>query len=405
MHRDRSSLNRNVRLVVAIKALGVGFALPLPTLVLLFQEHGLSIQEIMLLQAMFAVIITVCEVPSGYLADVLSRRGALLAGHALLLIGSLIYLNGADFWAFLAAEVAVGIAFSLVSGADQALLYDSLAERDEQERFAQIWGNATAVSMVAAAVGCILGGFVASYGLHLPFIGTAVMFGSAALLAAALYEPKRSRVQAERGHAREICSIARSCLWEREEIRWLIGFAAFVGTSLTIALWYYQPYFRLAGLPLVWNGVVFALFNLVAALTARKAHLLQRRFGVERLSLMIVVLLTISFLMPAMLVAVGSIGLFLLHQMVRSVIAVVFADEVNQRVDGSIRATVASLQSMATRLWAAVILVPFGWLADHYGLPSGLVVLALLLVGGGVAFVALRPRSLSEKELLAVKRG
>lgn len=46
------------------------FLVLMPVIVVFFQSRGLSVQEIMMLQAIFSIVIVVCEVPSGYLSDV-----------------------------------------------------------------------------------------------------------------------------------------------------------------------------------------------------------------------------------------------------------------------------------------------------------------------------------------------
>ena len=54
-----------------------------PARAALLQGHGLSMSEVLQTQAIFALTIALCEVPSGYIADIWGRRGAILAGAAL----------------------------------------------------------------------------------------------------------------------------------------------------------------------------------------------------------------------------------------------------------------------------------------------------------------------------------
>ena len=58
------------------------------------------------------------------------------------------------------AELFLAAAFSLVSGADEALLYDSLAELKSQHHFKRIWGLAILSEMGAAAIGAVIGGYL-----------------------------------------------------------------------------------------------------------------------------------------------------------------------------------------------------------------------------------------------------
>ena len=52
-----------------------------PIIVLFWQENGLSMTEVMVLQSFFALAIVFLEVPTGYFADVFGRkRSLILAG-------------------------------------------------------------------------------------------------------------------------------------------------------------------------------------------------------------------------------------------------------------------------------------------------------------------------------------
>ena len=56
------------------------FLVIMPVIVPFFESRGLSMQQIFLLQAVFAVVVLVMEIPSGYAADLLGRRVTLLVG-------------------------------------------------------------------------------------------------------------------------------------------------------------------------------------------------------------------------------------------------------------------------------------------------------------------------------------
>ena len=51
---------------------------PVPTIVLFWQRYGMSLTDIMVLQALFAFAMVVLEIPSGYLADIVGRRKTLI---------------------------------------------------------------------------------------------------------------------------------------------------------------------------------------------------------------------------------------------------------------------------------------------------------------------------------------
>ena len=72
-------LARNIRRTLAFSFLQV-FMVLMPVIVLFFESRGLRLSEVLLLQAWFAGLVLVLEVPSGYLADLLGRKRTLVVG-------------------------------------------------------------------------------------------------------------------------------------------------------------------------------------------------------------------------------------------------------------------------------------------------------------------------------------
>ncbi|MBT5718379.1 MAG: MFS transporter, partial [Gammaproteobacteria bacterium] len=121
MHKK---LHRNINVIYGL-AFFQSFMVIVPVIVPFFIEKGLSLADIFYLQAVFATVIVVFEAPSGYFADVFGRKNALVIGsviHGVVYF----YLNFADeLTSLIIFEISVGIAASLLSGADLTLLYDT----------------------------------------------------------------------------------------------------------------------------------------------------------------------------------------------------------------------------------------------------------------------------------------
>lgn len=71
-----------------------------PVIVLFFQENGLSMTEVMVLQSLYSVSIIILEIPTGYFADYYSRRRALIFSSVFLTSGMSIYSLGTGFGSF-----------------------------------------------------------------------------------------------------------------------------------------------------------------------------------------------------------------------------------------------------------------------------------------------------------------
>ena len=78
-----------------------GFMVVVPVFVPLLQGHGLSMTQVLQTQALFALTIALCEVPSGYIADLWGRRNAILVGSGLNALGFFSLLWADSFVDFL----------------------------------------------------------------------------------------------------------------------------------------------------------------------------------------------------------------------------------------------------------------------------------------------------------------
>lgn len=114
-----------------------------PVYALLFLDYGLTLAQFGLLNAVWAATIVLAEVPSGALADTIGRRKLLIVAGALMMAEMVVLLvapvdsGGLLFGLFLLNRILSGLAEAAASGADEALVYDSLKAAGLTEK----WGH------------------------------------------------------------------------------------------------------------------------------------------------------------------------------------------------------------------------------------------------------------------------
>jgi len=73
----QNKIQQNIWKMYFIKATRM-FLLIMPIVVLFFQDNGLSMTQIFLLNSIFSISIVLFEIPSGYFSDVMGRKKCLI---------------------------------------------------------------------------------------------------------------------------------------------------------------------------------------------------------------------------------------------------------------------------------------------------------------------------------------
>ncbi|MEV2272560.1 MFS transporter [Nonomuraea africana] len=140
------------------------FILLYPVYTLLFSDSGLTVPEITSLLVIWAVTGLLLEVPSGALADALSRKALLVAAPLLGAAGFALWTAVPAYWAFAAGFVLWGAREALESGALEALVYDHLDHDGAAEEYAKVMGRARAIGLVAVALSMAVASPVFAWG-------------------------------------------------------------------------------------------------------------------------------------------------------------------------------------------------------------------------------------------------
>ncbi|MEX1116328.1 MAG: MFS transporter, partial [Akkermansiaceae bacterium] len=129
-----------------------------PVLAILFLDLGLTLDQFVLLNLIWAATIFLFEVPSGALADTIGRKKLLVAASVLMVVEmSCLLLAPRNGGAMLLAlcvinRVCSGLSEACASGADEALAYDSLPENER----AGAWDKLLATTMRWRSVGFVI---------------------------------------------------------------------------------------------------------------------------------------------------------------------------------------------------------------------------------------------------------
>lgn len=369
--------------------------------------QGISMRQFMELQAVFAIVIVCGEVPSGLLSDQWGRRKTLLLGSVLKAISFSLLPLWSSYEGFLFYHLTMGIALSMISGGDVALLYDShLAAGGEKAGGMALLANAKLAAQIGATASALLGGVVValSYG-HLLW-ANAVLSWIPLLLVLSITEPPAAPDRGKKPSA-EFKEVLSTTLVGDAATRLAFLNLVASGAGGLVMFWVNQKYWQASGVPLALFGVLLAVYSLIFGFAGKPAAPGTARFGQRPLLAAAGVLPIIACFGMASFLGWGGILLGTLGQVGRGLGGVLFLNALNEKISSAFRATVISMANLGTRGLFALLGPLVGYGIDRWGVPSVLWAMGSLFL---IAFVflflplVLRPAALSPADGLVARK-
>ncbi|MFW0119862.1 MFS transporter [Rothia sp. CCM 9417] len=369
--KDRSLLP------IALATVAAGFSFYVPVSALFLTSRGLSLEDIFLLESILLASILVAEVPSGLVADRVDRRWVILTGFVFNAVAEILFAAGHSLGAFALSFVFSGLGIAMLTGVQDAYIYDSLGETADDISVG-VWGHLSSLELGAGVVGSVAGGLMAAHSLWLPATVSAVFALGAAVAVAFL--PGQQPTKANGPEPENTWASLRGgtgLLLTNPVLLYtaVASSAAFVIFNAVFTL--NQPLFQAAQVPVATWGIIGGSAQLLAALYnhyassvvdrlgRRNSLLLAMGYGVAGFGLMVV---------PHPAAVIAGFVLVVLGMHARGPITRAVANKV---IPAHRRATVLNVASTLGSLVGIAVNPLIGWGA---GASPGGTVAALALV-------------------------
>lgn len=316
-------------------------------------------------------------------ADKISRKFSVALGYIITSIPFAFFpfVNGLEIFAILFAVKAVGKA--LVSGADSALLYDTLLEMGEQGQYKKIMTRAGAWTMGVASASMFLGGWMGetqqynlAFWLPLPL----QLIGAAAAIM--MIEPDVSK------KAKEIQSInylshvkgaARAILGSSAVLIPALVFAFLEGTAVNMK-WYYPAIFESYGMGLLATGAVMTVLYLgktLVGVVGPRLIMASPQDNVVRW----LVIIAVAWIVAATGVSQTMLVIALMLVLLGLELATNSSEEmVHNNIESKVRATGMSLINMLSSVAATLLLWGWGLANNGLSLRAAVLIQAVIML-------------------------
>ena len=356
---------------------------------LYMQSRGLSLFQVNSIWSIIVLTIFITEVPTGVIADRIGRKRSVVVALFLQFLGEFFYIFASGYVAFVLIAILGGIGYSFLSGANEALIYDSLPAENRETAMKEAMGRVGAAYQLAFFVAPLLGGLVISeLVLSKYMLGIALTAASvfvAFLISLTLKEPPAS-FHHQATSALQILKNGIAQVRGNRKIQWIAAVAILTEAFSATLVTFYQPYFVQFGLttslPI---GIALSLGGLAAFLLLNNISAIEHRLG--RFGLFFV-----SFF-PGVLYLLLAIAPNILVLFPIFILTYAFADAKNpllsayqnEQIESASRATTISLINMIGKIYVAIVSLLLGWIANHsisatWVAIGALVILATLLL-------------------------
>lgn len=347
------------------------------------QTRGLNLLQCTSIWSIIVGTVFLAEVPTGVIADRIGRKWSVVTALLLQTLGEVWYLFARSYFVFVFIGILAGIGYAFSSGAEEALIYDTLPQEDKETTMKKAMGLVGGSCQLAYFLAALIGGLIVSELVMSKFLLviflTACSVALAFLISLTLQEPQKPYAHSEESSL-TILKEGIGQLRHNRKLQWIVAIVVLTMSFSSSLHSLYQPYFARAQVPSFWIGASLSLTGLLGFFTLKYAYLLEekmsKRFGlfiaIILPGLMYLVLAALSHpnvLIPTFIIAYASLGL-------RNPL---LSSYQNQQIKSKNRATVLSLINMFSRLYEAIMGLVFGKIAD-YSISLSFFVIGVLII-------------------------
>lgn len=254
-----------------------------------------------LLQSIFLFSQFSFELPSGILGDLFRKKNVILLGLLILMISplliyfSLFVRHYFVYSLLIIAFVLEGIGNALLSGADDALFYQSIREEGRLQQYSKIRGNIQLISSFFLGIATFTGGFMYSIHKLLPFVSQSMLLLMAACVIISVPSEKVNKYDDVKEVNKTLHDILAvfSLMTKSGNILFLFLFTTLVVSGVNALFSLLPQFISDLGFSSTSNGTVFMIYSLVGGIVATQAYRLEK-FSIRNLVAIITGLLTLG---------------------------------------------------------------------------------------------------------------
>jgi MFS family permease len=336
----------------------------------------ISFFQITLLQSIFSISSLLMEIPSGAIADRFGRKFSVVLSGIITVIAVVVYSIYPNFYIFIIGELLFAAGAALISGASDALVYDTLKDTCKEKASKKVFARISSASNIGRTIALPIGSAIAAFiGLREAMLFMALPWFIAFLIMLTLKEPKSD-------YSENYIETLKSGLryFKGHRILKIMAFdKVAIATTAFLIIWLFQPVLMQLDMPIIYFGIIGSAITITQIAFMNRFDWLEKIFrGKKRYLLFSALLAGLGYILLGM---AGSAAAAIIIIIIMSGFGlsrdVLYSSYMNKHIESKNRATVLSVVSMLQKLFLG-IMYPLVGLAVNWSLNITLVMLGIM---------------------------
>lgn len=336
-------------------------------------EYNITEGQITMLKGIFSIVVTLTELPTGIIADKVSKKMSIAISAILFSLHALIYIVMPNYGGFVLTQIILAVSSSFISGADAGYLHDYI-EMETKDQYIDIAGKMDYWGSYLRAAMFLTSGILYSvnkvYNFGLTFILGIFVF----IIICTMPDIKREKtdiVHVEsvlQEYLNDTLSVLKYTI-KNSLVMKITLLSAIVTSLLIFNFEYYQIILNKFLFPEKYIGVLYASFMLMGGIGSKISKRLLDKIETDKIFNLFMLLIAFSYILfamakesPIIFVAIciqqicfGSWGLIAQNIILENI------------PSENVKSTMLSMNSLVTSLLKGAIVIVLGMLLSHKG--------------------------------------
>lgn len=346
---------------------------------------GLSFAQIGMMELAAAIVIVILEIPTGIFADIVGRKTSRMIAYALSITAFSCLSFGSTAAVFIFGWALSGAADAFESGAQDAIIFDTLKDLDREKDYLTLKSRFLLISTISTIIGSLAGAALYTIDHRLPWYLITVTIILSASIFSTIKESQRQNQKKKFADQIRVYKDSFRVSISSLDVRRLIA----VGIILALPMYVFttllnQPYLITHGFSVQSLGFVFAFITGISGVVASFSSIIENKLKKRYSFLLIFSSMSILLISLGIIKSPFVLALIVVFYIIDNYKNIIIDNYINLEIASESRATILSIQSFINNISISILFVFVGYFVDIFSIDIVLITMGVLI---GVALI------------------